>query len=42
MKFLANLIDEEIKILAQGMSEEDAKKSRKNFEELQKKELKLD
>ena len=35
-----NLIEEEIKILSQGMSEEDAKKSRKNFEEIAKKELK--
>ena len=26
-----NLIEEEIKILSQGMSEEDTKKSRKNF-----------
>ena len=36
-----NLIEEEVKILSQGMSEEDAKKSRKNFEEVAKKELKL-
>ena len=35
-----NLIDEEIKILSQGMSEEDAKKSRKNFEEVAKKRIK--
>ncbi len=36
-----NLIDEEIKILSQGMSEEDAKKSRKNFEEIAKKRIKV-
>ena len=36
-----NLIEEEIKVLSQGMSEEDAKKSRKNFQEVAKKELKL-
>ena len=36
-----NLIDDEIKILSQGMSEEDAKKSRKNFEELAKKRIKV-
>jgi trigger factor len=35
-----NLIEEEVKILSQGMSEEDAKKSRKNFEELAKKRIK--
>ena len=35
-----NLIDEEIKVLSQGMSEEDAKKSRKNFEEVAKKRIK--
>jgi trigger factor len=35
-----NLIEEEIKILSQGMSEDDAKKSRKNFEELAKKRIK--
>jgi len=35
-----NLIEEEIKILSQGMSEEDAKKSRKNFEEVAKKRIK--
>ncbi|MEK9886674.1 MAG: trigger factor [Candidatus Pelagibacter sp.] len=35
-----NLIDEEVKILSQGMSEEDAKKSRKNFEEVAKKRIK--
>ena len=36
-----NLIEEEIKILAQGMSEEDAKKSRKNFENIAKKRIKV-
>ena len=36
-----NLIEEEIKILSQGMSEEDAKKSRKNFEEIAKKRIKV-
>ena len=35
-----NLIDEEIKILSQEMSEEDAKKNRKNFEEVAKKRIK--
>jgi trigger factor len=35
-----NLIEEEVKILSQGMSEEDAKKSRKNFEEVAKKRIK--
>ena len=35
-----NLIDEEIKILSQGMNEEDAKKSKKNFEEVAKKRIK--
>jgi len=36
-----NLLDEEIKILSQGMSDEDAKKSRKNFEEVAKKRIKV-
>ena len=36
-----NLIEEEIKILAQGMSEEDLKKSRKNFENIAKKRIKV-
>jgi len=36
-----NLIDDEIKILAQGMSEEDVKKSRKNFEDIAKKRIKV-
>jgi trigger factor len=35
-----NLIEEEIKILSQGMTEDDAKKSRKNFEEVAKKRIK--
>ena len=35
-----NLIDEEVKILSQGMSEEDANKSKKNFEEIAKKRVK--
>ena len=37
----SNLIDEEIKILAQGMSEEDTKKSRKNFEGIAEKRIKV-
>ena len=37
----SNLIDEEIKILAQGMSEEDVKKRRKNFENVAKKRIKV-
>ena len=36
-----NLIEEEVKILSQGMTEEDAKKSRKNFEEIAKKRIKV-
>jgi trigger factor len=36
-----NLVEEEVKILAQGMSEEDAKKSRKNFENVAKKRIKV-
>ena len=36
-----NLIEEEVKILSQGMSEEDAKKSRKNFEDVAKKRIKV-
>ena len=36
-----NLIEEEIKVLSQGMSEEDAKKSRNNFEEIAKKRIKV-
>ncbi|MBD1135694.1 trigger factor [Pelagibacterales bacterium SAG-MED47] len=36
-----NLMEEEIKVLSQGMSEEDTKKSRKNFEEVAKKRIKV-
>ena len=36
-----NLIEEEIKILSQGMSEEDIKKSKKNFEKVAKKRIKV-
>ena len=36
-----NLVEEEVKILSQGMSEEDAKKSKKNFEEIAKKRIKV-
>jgi trigger factor len=36
-----NLIEEEVKILSQGMNEEDAKKSRKNFENVAKKRIKV-
>ena len=36
-----NLIEEEIKVLSQGMSEEDTKKSKKNFEEIAKKRIKV-
>jgi len=36
-----NLIEEEVKILSQGMSDEDAKKSKKNFEEVAKKRIKV-
>ncbi len=36
-----NLIEDEIKILSQGMSDEDAKKSRKNFEDVAKKRIKV-
>jgi len=36
-----NLINEEVKVLSQGMSEDDAKKSRKNFEEIAKKRIKV-
>jgi len=35
-----NLIDEEVKILSQGMTEEDIKKNKKNFEEVAKKRIK--
>ena len=36
-----NLLEEEIKILTQGMNEEDSKKNRKNFEEVAKKRIKV-
>ena len=36
-----NLIEEEVKVLSQGMSDEDSKKSRKNFEEIAKKRIKV-
>ena len=36
-----NLIEEEVKILSQGMTEEDTKKSRKNFENIAKKRIKV-
>ncbi len=36
-----NLIEEEVKILSQGMNEDDKKKSRKNFEEIAKKRIKV-
>ena len=36
-----NLLDEEIKILSQGMKDDDAKKNRKNFEEVAKKRIKV-
>ena len=36
-----NLIEDEIKILSQGMNEDDRKKSRKNFEEIAKKRIKV-
>ncbi len=36
-----NLIEEEVKILSQGMSAEDAKKSESNFEEIAKKRIKV-
>ena len=36
-----NMIEEEVKILSQGMSEEDTKKSKKNFEEVAKKRIKV-
>ncbi|MDC0518260.1 trigger factor [Candidatus Pelagibacter sp.] len=37
----SNLIEEEVKILSQGMSTEDSKKNRKNFEEMAKKRIKV-
>ena len=36
-----NLVEEEVKILSQGMSEEDIKKNRKNFEGVAKKRIKV-
>ncbi len=36
-----NLIEEEIKILSQNMSDEDTKKNRKNFEDVAKKRIKV-
>jgi trigger factor len=36
-----NLVEEEVKILSQGMSEEDIKKSKKNFEGIAKKRIKV-
>ena len=37
----SNLIEEEVKILSQGMTEDDVKKSRKNFEDIAKKRIKV-
>ena len=36
-----NLLEEEIKVLSQGMSKDDAKKNRKNFEDVAKKRIKV-
>ncbi len=36
-----NLIEEEVKVLSQGMSDDDIKKSKKNFEEIAKKRIKV-
>jgi trigger factor len=36
-----NLVEEEVKILSQGMIEEDVKKSKKNFEQVAKKRIKV-
>jgi trigger factor len=36
-----NLIEEEVKVLAQGMDDEEAKKNKKNFEETAKKRIKV-
>ena len=36
-----NLVEEEVKILSQGMTDEDAKKSKKNFEDIAKKRIKV-
>jgi trigger factor len=37
----SNLIDEEIKVLSQGMSEDEAKKNKKSFEDTAKKRIKV-
>ena len=36
-----NLIEEEVKVLSQGMNEDDAKKNKKNFESVAKKRIKV-
>ena len=36
-----NLVEEEVKLLSQGMTDEDVKKSKKNFEEVAKKRIKV-
>ena len=36
-----NLVEEEVKILSQGMTDEDSKKSKSNFEEIAKKRIKV-
>ena len=36
-----NLVDEEVKILSQGMTDDDKKKSKNNFEEIAKKRIKV-
>ena len=36
-----NLIEDEVKVLSQGMTEEDIKKGKKNFEEIAKKRIKV-
>ena len=36
-----NLVDEEVKILSQGMSDDDTKNSKENFEEIAKKRIKV-
>ena len=36
-----NLVEEEVKVLSQGMSEEEAKKNKKSFEETAKKRIKV-
>jgi len=37
----SNLVEEEVKILSQGMNEDDAKKNKKNFEGIAKKRIKV-